>query len=117
MSPYSGLGADFVNVNVTERRRCGDCARQERGYAGVAPQEALRCATSRRPLRLRQRHRRRRFRGISALARPDGRAFHRRASARPAIGFAARRYTIGDNVYVQGDDGTVAAFTVRPDAA
>ena len=44
-------------------------------------------------------------------------AISSRASTRPAIGFAPRRLSIGDNVYVQGDDGTVAAFTVRTDAA
>jgi outer membrane protein assembly factor BamB len=45
----------------------------------------------------------------------DGHFIARERAARNRI--CGAPLAIGDNVYVQGDDGTVAAFTVRPDAA
>ena len=45
----------------------------------------------------------------------DGRFLARERAAKQRIG--APPLVVGENVYVQGDDGTIAAYTVRDDEA
>jgi len=49
------------------------------------------------------------------LSPDDGRFLARERAARDRISSAP--LVIGENVYVQGDDGTLAAFTLRIDEA
>jgi outer membrane protein assembly factor BamB len=115
MSSYSGLGADFVNVYVTSDVDSVIALDKDAGTQ-VWRQDALR------------------LRDVTAAARSgnaivvgdyegylhwldvgDGHFLARERAAGDRIGAAP--LTVGDNVYVQGDDGTVAAFTVRNDDA
>ena len=74
-------------------------------------QEALRLRDVDGADALREHARRRRLRRLPALALSRRRLFLARERGRSA--HASAPLVVGQNVYVQGDDGTVAAFTLR----
>ncbi len=115
MSSYSGLGADFANVYVTSDVDAVIALEKSAGTQ-VWRQEALRLRDVTAPTRFGNAIVVGDFEGYLHWLDPmDGHFIARERAARNRI--CAAPLAIGDNVYVQGDDGTVAAFTVRADAA
>ena len=115
MSSYSGLGADFNNVYVTSDFDAVVALDRESG-APQWRQEALRLRDVTAPTRYANAVVVGDFQGyVHWLDPTDGHFIAREHASSARISGAP--LVVGENVYVQGDDGTVAAFTVRPDAA
>jgi outer membrane protein assembly factor BamB len=115
MSSYSGLGADFSNVYVTNDTDSVIALDKDAGQQ-VWRQDALRLRDVTAPTRAATAIVVGDFEGyVHWLDPTDGHFLARERAAGDRIGGAP--LVVGENVYVQGDDGTVAAYTVRNDAA
>jgi outer membrane protein assembly factor BamB len=115
MSSYAGLGADFNNVYVTNDFDAV-VALDRRAGTQVWRQEALRLRDVTAPTRYANALVVGDLEGYLHWLDPtDGRLLARERASSQRI--TAAPLVVGENVYVQGDDGTVAAFTVREDAA
>jgi outer membrane protein assembly factor BamB len=115
MSSYSGLGADFVNVYVTSDVDAVVALDKDAGTQ-VWRQDALRLRDVTAPTRAGNAVVVGDFEGyLHWLDVTDGRFLARERAAGDRI--CGAPLTVGENLYVQGDDGTIAAFTVRADAA
>jgi outer membrane protein assembly factor BamB len=113
LSSYAGLGADINNVYVTSDFDAVVALEREAGTQ-LWRQEALRLRDVTAPTRYANTLVVGDFEGYLHWLSPDNGSFLARARA------AGQRITgaplvVGQNVYVQGDDGTIAAFTLRPD--
>jgi outer membrane protein assembly factor BamB len=114
LSSYSGLGADFANVYVTTDFDAV-VALDRRAGAQVWRQEALRLRDLSAPARFGNAVVVGDFEGyLHWLDLADGHFLARERAAHARIGAAP--LVVGENIYVQADDGTVAAYTVRADA-
>jgi outer membrane protein assembly factor BamB len=115
ISSYSGLGADFSNVYVTSDVDSVVALEKDAG-AQVWRQDALRLRDVTAPTRAGSAIVVGDFEGyVHWLDSTDGRFLARERGAGDRI--CGAPLVVGENVYVQGDDGTIAAFTVRTDAA
>jgi len=115
LSSYSGLGADFSNVYVTSDVDSVIALDKDAG-AQVWRQDALRLRDVTAPTRSGNAVVVGDYEGyLHWLDFADGHFLARERAAGDRI--CSAPLVVGDNVYVQGDDGTVAAFTVRKDAA
>jgi outer membrane protein assembly factor BamB len=113
MSSYAGLGADFNNVYVTSDFDAV-IALDRMGGTQLWRQEALRLRDLTAPTRYANTLVVGDFEGYLHWLSPDDGSFMARERA------AGERITgaplvVGQNVYVQGDDGTIAAYTLRLD--
>jgi outer membrane protein assembly factor BamB len=113
LSSYAGLGADINNVYVTSDFDAVVALEREAGTQ-LWRQEALRLRDVTAPTRYANTLVVGDFEGYLHWLSPDNGSFLARERA------AGQRITgaplvVGQNVYVQGDDGTIAAFTLRPD--
>jgi outer membrane protein assembly factor BamB len=115
LSSYSGLGADFNNVYVTSDLDAV-VALTRAGGTQVWRQEALRLRDLTAPTRYANTLVVGDFEGYLHWLSPDDGSFLARERA-AGERISAAPLVVGENVYVQGDDGTVAAFTLRDDAA
>ena len=113
LSSYAGLGADINNVYVTTDFDAVIALERNSGTQ-LWRQEALRLRDVTAPTRYANTLVVGDFEGYVHWLSPDNgeflareRAAGQRISGAPLV--------VGQNVYVQGDDGTVAAFTVRRD--
>jgi outer membrane protein assembly factor BamB len=114
LSSYSGLGADFANVYVTTDVDAV-VALDRRAGTQVWRQDALRLRDLTAPTRFGNAVVVGDFEGyLHWLDLADGHFLARERAARARIGAAP--LVVGENIYVQADDGTVAAYTVRADA-
>jgi outer membrane protein assembly factor BamB len=115
MSSYAGLGADFNNVYVTNDVDAV-VALARSGGEQVWRQELLRLRDLTAPTRYANTLVVGDFEGYLHWLDPaDGHFLAREKASGERI--TAAPLVVGQNVYVQGDDGTVAAFTLRDDAA
>jgi outer membrane protein assembly factor BamB len=115
MSSYAGLTADFGNVYVTNDFDA-IVALDRNGGAQVWRQEALRLRDLTAPTRYANTLVVGDYQGYLHWLDPaNGKFIAREHAAGGRIGAAP--LVVGQNVYVQGDDGTVAAYTVRDGAA
>lgn len=115
MSSYAGLGADFNNVYVTNNVDAV-IALDRNGGNQVWRQEALRLRDVTAPTRYGNALVVGDFEGyIHWLDPTDGHFVARARAAGDRI--TAAPLVVGQNVYVQGEDGSVTAFTVPDDAA
>ena len=115
ISSYAGLGADFANVYVTSDVDAV-VALDRRGGETVWTQEALRLRDLTAPTRFGTAVVVGDYEGyLHWLDAMDGHFVAREHAAKERITSAP--LVVGDNIYVQGDDGTVAAYTVRSDDA
>ena len=115
MSSYAGLTADFGNVYVTNDFDAV-VALDRNGGAQVWRQEALRLRDLTAPTRYANTLVVGDYQGYLHWLDPaNGKFLAREHAAGSRIGAAP--LVVGQNVYVQGDDGTVAAYTVRDGAA
>jgi outer membrane protein assembly factor BamB len=115
MSSYAGLTADFGNVYVTNEVDA-IVALDRTGGAQVWRQEALRLRDLTAPTRYANTLVVGDFEGYLHWLDPaDGKFIAREHAAGARISTAP--LVVGRNVYAQGDDGTVAAYTVRDGAA
>lgn len=113
LSSYAGLGADINNVYVTSDFDAVVALEREAGTQ-LWRQEALRLRDVTAPTRYANTLVVGDFEGYLHWLSPDNGSFLARERA------AGQRITgaplvVGQNVYVQGDDGTIAAYTLRPD--
>jgi outer membrane protein assembly factor BamB len=114
LSSYSGLGADFANVYVTTDFDAV-VALDRRAGTQIWRQEALRLRDVSAPARFGNAVVVADFEGyLHWLDLADGHFLAREHAAHDRIGGAP--LVVGENIYVQADDGTVAAYTVRADA-
>ncbi len=116
MSSYAGLGADVSNVYVTNEVDAV-IALDRRGGTQVWRQEALRLRDVTAPTRYENALVVGDYQGYLHWLDPaDGHFIAREHATGERIGSAP--IVVGDNVYVQGDDSSVAAYTtVQKDAA
>jgi outer membrane protein assembly factor BamB len=115
MSSYAGLGADFNNIYVTSDVSAV-VAIDRRGGTPIWRQEALRLRDVTAPTRYANTVVVGDYEGYVHWLDPnDGRFIARQRASSDRITGAP--LVVGENVFVQGDDGTVAAFTVQGDAA
>jgi outer membrane protein assembly factor BamB len=115
MSSYSGLGADFAYVYVTSDVDAVVALDKDAGTQ-VWRQEALRLRDVTAPTRSGNAIVVGDYEGyLHWLDVTDGHLVARERAAGDRI--CSAPLTVGENVYVQGDDGTIAAFTVQADAA
>jgi len=115
MSSYAGLGADFNNVYVTNNVDAV-IALDRNGGNQVWRQEALRLRDVTAPTRYGNSLVVGDFQGyVHWLDPADGHFIARARAAGDRI--TAAPLVVGQNVYVQGEDGSVTAFTVPDDAA
>jgi outer membrane protein assembly factor BamB len=115
MSSYAGLGADFNNIYVTSDVGAV-VALDRRGGTPVWRQEALRLRDVTAPTRYGNTVVVGDYEGYLHWLDPnDGHFIARQRASSDRI--TAAPLVVGQNVFVQGDDGTVAAFTVQEDAA
>ncbi len=113
LSSYAGLAADFNNVYVTSDFDAIVALSRTAGTQ-VWRQEALRLRDVTAPTRYADTLVVGDYEGYLHWLSPDNGAFlARERAARGRI--SAAPLVVGQNVYVQGDDGTVAAFTLRRD--
>jgi outer membrane protein assembly factor BamB len=113
MSSYSGLGADFNNVYVTSDFDAVVALSRAAGTQ-LWRQEALRLRDVTAPTRYANTLVVGDFEGyVHWLSPDDGRFLARAKGAGERI--SAAPLVVGDNVFVQGDDGSLAAFTLRVD--
>ena len=113
MSSYAGLGADINNVYVTSDFDAVVAFERQSGTQ-LWRQEALRLRDVTAPTRFANTVVVGDYQGYLHWLSPDNGEFLARERA------AGQRITgaplvVGQNVYVQGDDGTLAAFTVHQD--
>jgi outer membrane protein assembly factor BamB len=114
-SSFSGLSADFNNVYVTSDVDAIVAMSRSAGTQ-LWTQEALRLRDVTAPTRYANTVVVGDFEGyVHWLSPDDGRFLARERAAGDRISSAP--LVIGENVYVQGDDGTLAAFTLRLDEA
>ena len=113
LSSYAGLGADINNVYVTSDFDAVVALERQSGTQ-LWRQEALRLRDVTAPTRYANTVVVGDYEGYLHWLSPDNgdflareRAAGQRISGAPLV--------VGENVYVQGDDGTVAAFTLRRD--
>jgi outer membrane protein assembly factor BamB len=115
LSSYAGLGADFNTVYVTSDFDAVVALSREAGTQ-LWRQEALRLRDVTAPTRFANTLVVGDYEGyVHWLSPDDGRFLARERGAGERI--TAAPLVVGQNVYVQGDDGTLAAFTVRADDA
>jgi outer membrane protein assembly factor BamB len=115
LSSYAGLAADFSNVYVTSDFDAVVAMSRAAGTQ-LWRQEALRLRDVTAPTRYANTLVVGDFEGyVHWLSPDDGRFLARERAAGERI--SAPPLVVGQNVYVQGDDGTLAAFTLRNDAA
>jgi outer membrane protein assembly factor BamB len=115
LSSYAGLGADFNNVYVTTDVDAV-VALSRQGGIQVWSQEALRLRDLTAPTRYANTLVVGDFEGYLHWLDPaDGTFLARERAAGGRI--AAAPLVVGQNVYVQGDDGSVAAYTLPTDPA
>ncbi len=113
LSSYAGLGADVNNVYVTSDFDAVVALDRQAGTQ-LWRQEALRLRDVTAPTRYANTVVVGDFEGYLHWLSPDNGEFLARARA-AGQRISAAPLVVGQNVYVQGDDGTVAAFTVRRD--
>jgi outer membrane protein assembly factor BamB len=115
LSSYSGLGADFNTVYVTSDFDAVVALSRAAGTQ-LWRQEALRLRDLTAPTRYANTLVVGDYQGyLHWLSPDDGRFLAREKAAGERI--SAPPLVIGENVFVQGDDGTLAAFTLRADDA
>jgi outer membrane protein assembly factor BamB len=113
LSSYSGLGADFNNVYVTSDFDAV-VALSRAGGTQLWRQEALRLRDVTAPTRYANTVVVGDFEGyVHWLSPDDGRFLAREKAAGQRISSAP--LVVGENVFVQADDGTLAAFALRVD--
>ena len=113
LSSYAGLGADINNVYVTSDFDAVVALDRDTGTQ-VWRQEALRLRDVTAPTRYANTLVVGDFEGyVHWLSPDDGSFLARQRAAGERISSAP--LVVGQNVYVQGDDGTVAAYTLRRD--
>jgi outer membrane protein assembly factor BamB len=113
LSSYAGLGADINNVYVTSDFDAVVALDRNAGTQ-LWRQEALRLRDVTAPTRYANTVVVGDYEGYVHWLSPDNGEFL--ARARGAGGrISGAPLVVGQNVYVQGDDGTIAAFTVRRD--
>ena len=113
LSSYAGLGADFNNVYVTSDFDAVVALNRAAGTQ-VWRQEALRLRDVTAPTRYADTLVVGDYEGYLHWLSPDNGEFLARERA-AGDRISAAPLVVGDNVYVQGDDGTLAAFTLRRD--
>jgi outer membrane protein assembly factor BamB len=110
MSSFAGLGADINNVYVTDAVDTV-VALDRTGGTSLWRQEALRLRDVTAPTRFREAVVVGDYDGyLHWLSPDDGRFLARVRAASGRI--AAAPLVVGLNVYVQGDDGSLAAYTI-----
>jgi len=115
LSSYAGLGADLNNVYVTNEFDVVIALEREAGTQ-VWRQELLRLRDVTAPTRYANTLVVGDYEGyVHWLSPDDGSFLARERGAGKRI--SAAPLVVGQNVYVQGDDGTLAAFTLRLDDA
>jgi outer membrane protein assembly factor BamB len=113
LSSYAGLGADFNAIYVTNDFDAVVALDRATGTQ-VWRQEALRLRDVTAPTRYANTLVVGDYEGyLHWLSPDDGSLLARQRAAGQRI--SAAPLVVGQNVYVQGDDGTVAAYTLRPD--
>ena len=113
LSSYAGLGTDINNVYITTDFDAVVALEREAGTQ-LWRQEALRLRDVTAPTRYANTVVVGDFEGyLHWLSPDDGSFLARERAARDRI--SAAPLVVGQNVYVQGDDGTVAAFSLRRD--
>jgi outer membrane protein assembly factor BamB len=115
LSSYAGLGADLNNVYVTNDFDAVVALEREAGTQ-VWRQEALRLRDVTAPTRYANTLVVGDYEGYVHWLSPDDGSFLARERA-AGERISAAPLVVGQNVYVQGDDGTLAAFTLRSDEA
>jgi outer membrane protein assembly factor BamB len=113
LSSYAGLGADFNNVYVTNDFDAVVALDRVNGTQ-VWRQEALRLRDVTAPTRFANTLVVGDYQGYLHWLSPDDGSFMARERA-AGQRISAAPLVVGQNVYVQGDDGTVAAYTLRRD--
>ncbi len=113
LSSYAGLGADFNNIYVTNDFDAVIALERDSGTQ-IWRQEALRLRDVTAPTRYANTLVVGDYEGYLHWLSPDDGSFMARARA-AGQRISAAPLVVGQNVYVQGDDGTVAAFTLRRD--
>jgi outer membrane protein assembly factor BamB len=113
LSSYAGLGADFNAVYVTNDFDAVVALDRSSGTQ-VWRQEALRLRDVTAPTRYANTLVVGDYEGYLHWLSPDDGSFLARARA-AGQRISAAPLVVGQNVYVQGDDGTVAAYTLRSD--
>ena len=111
LSSYAGLGADINNVYVTSDFDAVVALDREAGTQ-LWRQEALRLRDLTAPTRYANTLVVGDYEGYLHWLSPDDGSFLARERA-AGQRIASAPLVVGQNVYVQGDDGTVAAFTLR----
>jgi outer membrane protein assembly factor BamB len=115
LSSYSGLGADFNSVYVTSDFDAVVALSRAAGTQ-LWRQEALRLRDVTAPTRYANTLVVGDYEGyVHWLSPDDGRFLAREKAAGERI--SGPPLVVGENVFVQGDDGTLAAFTLRADDA
>lgn len=115
LSSYAGLGADFNNIYVTSDVDTVVALSRE-GGTQLWSQAALRLRDVTAPTRYANTLVVGDFEGYLHWLDPDdGKFLARERAAGGRI--SAAPLVVGENVYVQGDDGTLAAYTLPRDAA
>jgi outer membrane protein assembly factor BamB len=115
LSSYSGLGADFNSVYVTSDFDAVVALSRAAGTQ-LWRQEALRLRDLTAPTRYANTLVVGDYQGyLHWLSPDDGRFLAREKAAGERI--SAPPLVVGENVFVQGDDGTLAAFTLRAEDA
>ena len=114
MSSYAGLGADINNVYVTSDFDAVVALERQSGTQ-LWRQEALRLRDVTAPTRYANTVVVGDFEGYVHWLSPDNGDFLARVHA-AGERISGAPLVVGQNVYVQGDDGTIAAFTVHLDA-
>jgi outer membrane protein assembly factor BamB len=113
LSSYSGLGADLNNIYVTSDFDAV-VALERRAGTQLWRQEALRLRDVTAPTRYANTLVVGDYEGYLHWLSPDDGSFLARVRA-AGQRISAAPLVVGQNVYVQGDDGTVAAYTLRRD--
>jgi len=113
LSSYAGLGADLNNVYVTNDFDAV-IALERNGGTQLWRQEALRLRDVTAPTRYANTLVVGDYEGYLHWLSPDDGSFLARDRA-AGQRISAAPLVVGQNVYVQGDDGTIAAYTVRRD--
>jgi outer membrane protein assembly factor BamB len=113
MSSYAGLGTDINNVYVTSDFDAVVALDRQSGTQ-LWRQEALRLRDVTAPARYANTLVVGDYEGYLHWLSPDDGSFMARERA-AGQRISSAPLVVGQNVYVQGDDGTIAAFTVRQD--
>jgi outer membrane protein assembly factor BamB len=113
LSSYAGLGADINNVYVTSDFDAVIALERDSGTQ-LWSQEALRLRDLTAPTRYANTLVVGDFEGYLHWLSPDNGSFLARERA-AGQRISGPPLVVGQNVYVQGDDGTVAAYTLRRD--